>query len=398
MLGHIRKVLLGNATAQGLQFLATMVLSRIYAPSDFGVLAQVQSIATLAAVVSTLQLHLVIPLSKSDDEARATTESVQTLCIVLGLLGVLPAIFLGPVPTFAMVIAPLLGLANTYNCFLVFKGSFGKLGGFYVVRAILIVTVQIGFAQLSIGSGLLWGVIVGELLSALYLRVTQVGSLRELRFEPRKALALATEKRAFSVFGTLQELIAVAAFYAPLLLFADQFGEDIGGQYAMANRLAWAPVVLLSSSVAQVLYHKLGKSIPPAPGEPLPRIAPSAGVVALVAVGCAVCFLLPELFLLILGDQWGLASQLLPLQLLWGGFFLLATPYRVANRALHLQKVQLAIDLIMLVAIVLLFLLTALPALQTMWLLVALAFLQSVAQVVTAQRGLRRAALQGAPP
>jgi O-antigen/teichoic acid export membrane protein len=402
MFGHVRKVLLGNATAQGLQFVATMVLSRIYTPADFAFVAEVQSIATAVAVVVTLQLHLVIPLAKSDEEARATTELVQTLCIAVGLLGLVPALFLGSAAAYAVLLAPLLGLANTYNSFLVFKGSFGRLGAFYIVRAAVIVSVQIALAQLPIGqlsqgAGLLWGVIAGESLSALYLRLSQVGPLRVVRFELRRALALAKERSAFSVYGTLQELVAVSAFYAPLLLFNGKFGDDIGGQYAMANRLAWAPVGLLAGSLAQVLYHRFGKSIPPAKGEPLPRIGSGPAIATAVLLGSALTFLLPDLFLIVLGPQWTLTSQLLPLQLVWGGFFLLATPYRVASRALQLQRFQLGIDLGMLAAFGLVFWLTELSALHTMGILVAVALLQNLAQAATAHVGLRRAASRSAP-
>lgn len=398
---HVRKVLLGNATAQGLQFLATMVLSRIYAPADFAFVAEVQSIATAVAVVVTLQLHLVIPLARTDEEARTTTELVQTLCVALGVLCLVPALFLGPLATFAVVLAPLLGLANTYNSFLVFKGSFGRLGGFYIVRAALIVGVQIALAQLPAGAlpqgaGLLWGVVAGECLSALYLRLSQVGSWRTVRFPLRQALALARARPAFSFYGTLQELVAVAAFYAPLLLFTGKFGDDIGGQYAMANRLAWAPVGLLAGSLAQVLYHRFGQSLPPKAGEPLPRIGPGPLIAIAVVVGSALTFLLPDLFLLVLGPQWPLASELLPLQLVWGGFFLLATSYRVASRALQLQKFQLAIDLGMLAAFGLVFSATNLSALHTMAVLVAVALVQNLAQAATAHFGLRRAARRSA--
>lgn len=52
MIGNIQKLVLGNGLGQGLQLLALLVFSRIYLPGDFGLLAQVQSIATLACIVA----------------------------------------------------------------------------------------------------------------------------------------------------------------------------------------------------------------------------------------------------------------------------------------------------------------------------------------------------------
>ncbi len=380
MLDHIKKLILGNGIAQVLQFLSILILSRIYLPSDFGLLAQVQSIAMMAAIVGTLQLHLTIPLCKSEAEACDTAQSVQTISLILFALLFFPALYFGKIFAFSLILSLFLGLTNTYNSYLVFNGKFGRLSGFYIVRVVVIICMQISFAMLAITDGLVWGMLIAEGLAALYLRLTQFGSLRNIRIVPRAAIALAFRFKSFSVYGTMQELISVSAFYAPLILFTFKFDEATGGQYAMANRLVWAPVVLLSSSVAQVLYHRFGKVSPRNVTEVL-EILPSKLVFAAVLAVCALSFYLQGVFLYILGSQWGLASQLLPLQLLWGIFFLVSTPFRVVCRALHMQQYQLTIDAGMLVLTGLLFTLTTMTPLHTMWGLVLIAFFQHALMV-----------------
>ena len=157
---QIQKLILGNGFAQALQFLSILVLSRVYLPSDFGLLAQVQSIAMVVAILATLQLHLTIPLSKSAEEARVSVENVQALCLIIFFIILLPALYAGAVATYAIMLALFLGLANTYNSYLVFNGSFGRLSGFYVVRAILIISLQIGFAFSPVENGLVLGTII----------------------------------------------------------------------------------------------------------------------------------------------------------------------------------------------------------------------------------------------
>ena len=394
MLGHIKKLILGNSIAQALQLLSIFILSRIYLPSDFGVLAQVQSIAMMAAIVSTLQLHLTIPFCKSVDEARDTVQSVQTISLALFALLFFPALYFGKIFAFSLILALFLGLTNTYNSYLVFNGKFGRLSGFYIARAVMVISLQICFAMVSINDGLLWGSIIAEGLAALYLRLTQLGSLRNIRIVPRAAIKLATRLKSFSVYGTMQELISVSAFYAPLILFTSKFDKATGGQYAMANRLVWAPVVLLSSSVAQVLYHRFGKVRPTSVTE-LSEMLPSKLVCAAVLAACALSFYLQGVFLYILGSQWGLASQLLPLQLLWGVFFLVSTPFRVVCRALHMQQYQLTIDAGMLTLTGLLFTLTTMTPLHTMWGLVLIAFCQHALMVGVMWRKLTQIHMRG---
>lgn len=396
MLSNVRKLILGNGTAQGLQLLSLLVLSRIYRPSDFGLLAQVQSIATLACIVATLQLHLTIPLAGTADKARAAAEIVQSICLTVFLMSLPVALYLGKVVTFSVVLALFLGLANTYTSYLVANGSFGRMSKFYITRAVLIIGLQIGFAALSVPDGLLWAVVMAEGLAALYLRLAHLGPLDTIRLEIGKALEMAARLKSFSLYGTTQELMSVCAFYAPLLLFTSKFGESTGGHYAMASRLVWAPVILLSGSMAQVLYHQFGKQPPTSLGsmyQPVFGLRVAVGILAT----CAAAFGLQNVTLLALGAQWDLASHMLPLHLLWGAAFLLSTPFRVACRVLHLQKYQLTIDAGMLAAIWLLFALSAMTPLLTMRALVAIAAVQNALLAVAVWGALNRPAVRLRP-
>ncbi len=396
MLSNIRKLILGNGMAQGLQLLSLLVLSRIYRPSDFGLLAQVQSIATLACIVATLQLHLTIPLASTTEKARAAAETVQSICLAMFMLSLPVALYLGKVVTFSVVLALFLGLANTYTSYLVANGSFGRMSKFYITRAVLIIGLQIGFAALSVPDGLLWAVVLAEGLAALYLRLAHLGPLHTIRLEIGKALQMVAGLKSFSLYGTAQELMSVCAFYAPLLLFTSKFGESTGGHYAMASRLVWAPVVLLSSSMAQVLYHRFGKLPPTSLGSMYqPVFGPGVAVGILAA--CALAFGLQDMFLLALGAQWDLASRMLPLHLLWGAAFLLSTPARVACRVLHLQRYQLTIDAGMLTAIWLLFALSTMTPVLTMWALVALSALQHALLTAVVWGALNRPVVKVGP-
>lgn len=53
MLKNIGIVATGNIFAQAIQLGALLILSRIYLPDDFGALAQVQSLATILAILAT---------------------------------------------------------------------------------------------------------------------------------------------------------------------------------------------------------------------------------------------------------------------------------------------------------------------------------------------------------
>lgn len=375
MLGSIRKLLIGNGLAQVIQLGSLLLLSRLYQPGDFGLLAQVQSIAMIGIIAATLQLHLTIPLSETELEAQRRTETVQGLVVGIFLFSIIPAYLAGGDALIALVLVGFLALVNTYNSFLVHAGRFGALSGFYIARACMVVGLQFAFAAAGIRDGLVWGAVLAEGLAAIYLRGRYLGFswLRPVRLPA--LIELIRRYRSFAIYGSLQEGLSVAAFYAPLLLFTYKYGEVVGGQYAMANRLVWAPVVLLSGSVAQVLYHKFGRDRP-CTTRALLDLVPSRPVIGALFILLASCFFLTDFFYFVIGDQWRLASDLMPIQCVWGIIFLASTPARVICRALELQRYQLLIDGGMLIVTTFFFFIPNLNPVERMWGVVGIALVQ----------------------
>lgn len=350
MLDQIKKLLLGNGLAQALQFASLVILSRIYMPTDFGFLAQVQSAATLLAIGATLQLHLTISLSRSAEDARAAVKHVESVCLILLAVAAVPALALGAHFPFAVVLAAFLGLSNTYNGYLVFSGSFGQLSAFYVARAMAIIACQILLAVAEVPDGLVWAALAGEACAAGYLRAARVKLWTWPGLDLGKAWQFVKSHPSFSLFGTLQELASASAFYAPLILFAHVHGQAVAGQYAMANRLVWAPVVLVSGSLAQVLHHRFGRQPPSRMSEVFPPKRLWTTLPALAAIG-ALSFLLQGPVNWALGPAWGMASEMIPFMVLSGCAFMVSIPFRIACRVLHLQKWQLMQDLAVLLAV-----------------------------------------------
>ena len=70
----------GIAAAQAIGIVALPLVTRLYAPPDFSVLAVYSSILGIAAGVACVRLDIAIPLSKSDGDAAnllASTKGVR---------------------------------------------------------------------------------------------------------------------------------------------------------------------------------------------------------------------------------------------------------------------------------------------------------------------------------
>lgn len=350
MFQHIKKLLLGNGLAQAIQLMSLLALSRLYPPSDFGVLAHVQAIATFSTIVATLQLHLATPLSQSEDEARTLTSHTQSIALLFTLALLIPALLLGRIETYSLWLTLAIALINTYSGYLIYRGEFSAISRFYVTRASLVVLFQLLFAFLDVEDALILSTLLAETLAALYLMKVGLNHRPALCPKPRLLLKSARQHKPFSLYGTSQELVSVTAFYAPLIYFGVYFDPTTAGQYAMASRLVWAPTVLISRNIAQVAYHASAQS-KTIQIEKIRKFLINQKTLASLPLILISIYYSEHVAKFALGSDWLLAGEIIPTIAIWALFFLIATPFRVLYRTLKLQKLLLAFDCALLAAI-----------------------------------------------
>lgn len=347
MIKHMGTIAIGNIIAQTIQFGALLILSRIYLPDDFGALAQIQSLATILAILATLQLHLILPLSRSDISVQKAIYAIEFIGLCVLVVGAVLVSIMGPIIQVALLMSFFLGMTNTYTSFLIYRANFKLLASVIVARAAVAVSLQIFLALLDVGNGLIWGAVITEIAFAIGLRLKLLGISPLSNYSPRGAIELARENKDFSVFGTQQEIISVIAFLAPLFLFAIKYDDATAGQYSMASRLIWAPTVLISRSIAQTLYHYYGQMDQIRLGTQR-EIRLYFGLITCIVIGLSVLFLFPDIVIWVVGAQWGLAGEMTMALAIWASVFLLSTPFRVLVRVLRMQKHQLVLDGILL--------------------------------------------------
>ncbi len=128
--GFLRSVLVlvsGTALGHGITAASMPVLSRLYGPADFGLLAVFASCLGILSVIACLRFELAIPLPKSTQESGDLLRLSLVCCAALSLLIGLP-VWLWPAPIAKLLgqaaLAPYLGLlplgvllAGSYSAF-----------------------------------------------------------------------------------------------------------------------------------------------------------------------------------------------------------------------------------------------------------------------------------------
>jgi O-antigen/teichoic acid export membrane protein len=353
MLKSILQLMTGNGLAQLVQFASIPLLATFYSPENFGYLALAIAISGILAVISSLQLHVGLVSLKSNravNQLLAAGFVLNVLMIFISLLLVLLVdtliynseltpyfLFLIVFNTFFSSVNNL--LKSTY----VYSGTFAKLSTMLIVRAVTIVTLQFYFAWQSIDYGLVLGLLFGEVVLFLLIGFNKIKLRYVLNLKVFKYLLFFLKKlKAFVVYGTPQELVSVAIFWMPLVMISSLFGEELAGQYSISARILWPATILVTGSIAQVLYHRMVNM----PIDNLNEMIFFRAYFKLIYIPLALLayFISPFIFDLVLGDTWEEAKDISKYVALLCVIFLYALPYRVVYRVLKIQKVLLLIE------------------------------------------------------
>jgi O-antigen/teichoic acid export membrane protein len=258
----------GTAAGQALSIVASPILSRLYGPSDFGILAIYTSITSIAAVVSSLSYHQAIPLAEDDDEAAKllvlALGVVVTFSGVVGLLAFLtrnhvdalvPVAGFGPY--LALVPLGVLGL-GTYEVLTQWAArqkAFGLIGRTSAARTFLQVGMQVASGWAKLGTaGLMVGQLLGQCSGTLQIgrAAWRKDSQRLAQLSLSNVKALAIRHRRYPLLSAPGALLSSLDSNATPLLFAHFFGATITGYFALGHRLLAIPFFLVGTSAQRV--------------------------------------------------------------------------------------------------------------------------------------------------
>ena len=356
MFKNFLKLFSGNAVAQMIQFVALYVLMNIYAPDSFGRLGNIQSISGISTIIFTLQLQHVLPLSKSKSKAKYYFISIFSISLYIFLLFTFFSFFLTIDYKLAFLLSFFLALNSITTNFLVFNGAFTNLSIFSVIRVLIIVGLQLLFSikRNNLFDGLVLGAIAGEIISSIYFLFKEnLFSFIKINTSFKKLKYIIFQWKSYTLYGTIQELLSVMVYSLPIIFYVNKFGENIGGQYSIAYKLIWAPTVLVSSSIAQVLTNKFGVE------------NDFSFIKNKIWFNIKFLWIIPPFFLFFIivnyldidfiQNKWNIAFNLLPFMFVNALFFTFAMPYRVALRVLRKNIIILKIEAITVLLLIITF-------------------------------------------
>lgn len=330
--GFFRKLLTlstGTIAGQGLVLLSSPLLTRLFTPEQFGVLAVFTTFAGMAAVSTCWRYEFAIPvMQEEEDAAGMVVLAVLAAAISAGLLALWVMAFGGSVAR--LVEMPVLAAWLWLLPPAALVWGLGSALSYWSVRHntyrinSVSRTLQLGSqagGQVLLGllgagaPGLILGYAGGYLVRAGYflLRLPRADRRGLGRWRPGVLARLARQQWRYPALAFPSSLLQAGCDLAPALLVAMLYGPAMAGWYALAQRIMGAPVKILSDAASQVF---LGEARRLTPGELhgffLRTLALFAGLGLLGTL--PLLLFAPPLFVLVFGPEWreaGVVVQIL---------------------------------------------------------------------------------------
>jgi O-antigen/teichoic acid export membrane protein len=321
-----RLTILAGATflGQGLLVASAPLLTRLFSPAEFGLLAVFAALVGLTGMVAGLRYEFAIPLCRDEDEAAGMVVLCLVVSCLLATLCALIVLAVGPETAVALgtpALAPLLwlvppcvlllGLGQAFDYWSIRRGSFRVNAASRLVLCGGQAGSQVGLGLAGAGgAGLALGYAFGYLARLIYFAAALPGAERaRLRLAARRRVwPLARAHWRYPALFAPSGLLQAAVHLLPAIPLAALYGPAVAGWFALVQRLINLPVRMLGQATSQVYLGEVAQRSPAAVYRLFLRVTLRflalglAGMLPLLLAG-------PALFALLLGEPWRPAGE-----------------------------------------------------------------------------------------
>lgn len=321
---NVLLMMAGTSIAQAIPIAISPILSRMFSPHDFGVLALYIAISSMIAVFATARYELAIVIPQEDADALniLTLTILSTSIIALSSL-ILIILFHDIIINslnnqeislwlyFIPVTVFFTGLYNSFNYWFTRKKEFKKVAESRINQAITTAVSNLGIGYFKHGpSGLVLGGILGSAATTGILWINflknEKNNFSQISWE--RIIQQAKLYIRFPKYSVAGGVLNISAYQIPIILISSFFPAYLLGIFYFVNRILQAPFMLLSHSFSQVFYEQAARQDSP---ESLRQLLSSTHKKLILIYIIPSVILLAfgeELFAFVFGEEWRIAG------------------------------------------------------------------------------------------
>jgi O-antigen/teichoic acid export membrane protein len=347
----------GTATAQVLAILALPILTRVYTPADFNLLAIYVAALALISPISCLRLEIAIPIPEEDNiAANIYALSIISATMFAACSGTILYVYyedISKLAGYGDIYIPLLPigiwLAGVYAAsqyWATRNKNFTEIAKTRITQAIAAIGIQLGFGVAGAGAfGLMLGHAFMGGVGAISLSRNAIKRDRE-KLSTISLSGMRIAFRTFSKFPTysvLDALINNAAIQVPVFIIASVAVGPEAGFLLLATRVLGAPVTMIGNAASQIYISQApsemrAENLAQYTNRTTKWLATMSIVPMLV-----IAVISPSVFEIFFGVEWRRAGEMVSWLMPWYMLKLLASPI---SMVMHIKMKQEAMLLL----------------------------------------------------
>ena len=357
-------LLSGSVVAQGITFVAYLLLSRLYLPADFGLYNIFYSYIEVLIILSTCKYEMAIVKADSEAEAAALTRfslwlnaAVSAVILVATVVLSLLRVEAVPLPPLLLLLIPLMvffcGTTRVYTFAFDRYSHFRQIAAAEVVTSLSGTLLKVAFGLLAAVSqlfhlvGLPLGTILGKVAGNVYYRA---GVRRLPSASPATPLRpLLRKHRNFPLYSMPRELVSSFSANLPFMWLGLYFDNALLGLFSLAYTFTMRPVNILANTFEKVFYPsaKEKTDLHQPLGRDLGRFLLTLTAVVLPVLLVAFFFAEP-LFTFLFGPKWIGTGYYVRCLVPWIGVLLLTNSLAFVPNVFATQRTDFLFQLVQL--------------------------------------------------
>jgi O-antigen/teichoic acid export membrane protein len=321
----------GSACAQIFTIITSPLITRLYSPEDFGVLAVFSSIYMMLLTIITLKFDAAIPLETDKIKAKrlliVSFYAVIIFSFIIALLLVILVkcchLFNSSYIKYFWVLP--LGLIGS-GLYTIFSSWFLRSKEYYILTKTRVwqsfssVLVQIVLGVTNIGA---WGLLISSLVAqtngigVLIKKARKDFAIEDFIIGFKNIFIILKEYYRYPLFIVWTSLMNVAGQQAPPLILSTYLSTGVTGLYSLGMRVVQSPITLISSSVSSVFISRAKDENQKGTLEKF-SIKILKNMIIISVIPFSIFFVFgPELFSLVFGLKWKTAGIYVQLMTPW---------------------------------------------------------------------------------
>lgn len=315
-----------NFSIQIISYLGYPLLTRVYNPDTFGIIATFLSIISILNGISILKFELAIPVPKDDNESILIINICFSILLITTILFsiilfiwkesllfisnnqlIINYIYIIPLGVF------LISSFQIFNNIAIRERNYKLISNIKIVKSFSTILISLSLYKLN-SLGLILGNLISQFICLkLYFLNFKPLIFKNLKFYKFFDFKTFQRYKDFAIFSAPASLLNIISRELPILIFANYFTIDEVGQFFLIQKIILIPAGIIGDSISQIFLSNAAE---------LYRKGKLQDIVGKISNGLiffSIIFILPISFLsrnlipFILGSNWSNAASLLPL-------------------------------------------------------------------------------------